>query len=43
MLTHFSNDYLELTNVQNVHHKPQCTADNDVQQSGLLLAGLLVR
>jgi hypothetical protein len=34
--------YLKLTNVQNVHHQPQSIADNNMQQSGILLARLLV-
>jgi hypothetical protein len=34
--------YLKPTNLQNVHHEPQCIVDNDVQQNGIILALLLV-
>jgi hypothetical protein len=42
MLTRCCVRYLKPTNVQNVHHLPKYIVDNDVQQSGILLASLVV-
>jgi hypothetical protein len=41
MLTYCFNGYLKLTNVQNIHQQPQCNAGNNMQQSGIVLIGLL--
>jgi hypothetical protein len=32
--------YLKLTNVQNVHHQPQCIAYNNVQQGSGIAGGI---
>jgi hypothetical protein len=42
MLTRCFIGYFKLTNGKNVYHQPLCIVDNNVQQSGILLAGLLV-